>query len=432
MSIKEQEKPILTVIMPVYNTGRYLKECLDSLINQTLKEIEIICVNDASTDNSYEVLMEYAQKDDRIKIINNEINAGQSVCRNTAMNYINGKYTVFMDSDDKIELDAYEKLYDFAEKYNDDIVVYDALRFNNYGKVWPSILHSKAISGEIVYNSSILEHKELVYDTLSWDKFIKSDFLKELNPKFIEGLLYQDIPFSMELFLNAKSIGIYPEPKYYWRVRGGSVTNKIDRERNISNRIFVTNKVFELLEAKEEYKPLLNVLYHKLAEIDFLQFINEIDTGNEEFRRILIEEYTPRIKEFPQEAFEMLDDIDKLKYKLLLEDKIDELISLVSHDNLFKANKKELNKAKNNLKKEEDKNKKLTDENKNLSDKNKKLSDENKKLKEEKKALNDDIKRLKAKNKKMKNEMKDVKSTKGWFKYKTNNIYDRTINKREK
>ena len=186
------------------------------------------------------------------------------------------------------------------------------------------------------------------------------------------------------------------------------------------------------MEAKEEYKPLLNVLYHKLAEIDFLQFINEIDTGNEEFRRILIEEYTPRIKEFPQEAFEMLDDIDKLKYKLLLEDKIDELISLVSHDNLFKANAKELNKAKNNLKKEEDKNKKLTDENKNLSDKNKKLSDENKKLKEEKKALNDDIKRLKAKNKKMKNEMKDVKSTKGWFKYKTNNIYNRTINKREK
>ena len=422
---QSKDKPILTVIMPVYNTDKYLEECMDSLVNQTLKEIEIICVNDASTDRSYEILKEYAEKDDRIKIINQETNVGQSICRNTALEHINGEYTVFIDSDDKIELDGYEKVLKFAQKYQNDVVIFDTVRFNHLGSVWPSILHSRSITGETVTKTNILEHKELVYDTGPWNKFIKSDFLLGTNIKFLERSLYQDLLFSMELFTATDNIGIYPDVKYYWRVRGGSVTNKIDFVRNISNRVNITNKIIEVFNREEKYKVLIKELYIKLAEIDFLQFMNNIDTGNEEYRRIVVEEFTPKVREFPQEAFDILEDIDKLKYELLLEDKIDELIALVHHDNLFKANQKELKNQNKKLKSAQDKNKKLSDDNKKLKDKNNELKEDNKKLKEKNKEL-------KKKNKKMKNEMRDVKSTKGWFKYKTNNIYDRTINKRSK
>ena len=102
--------PIVSVIIPVYNTEQYLKQCLDSVINQTFKDIEIICVNDGSEDNSPEILNEYAKKDDRIKIINKE-NDGLGRARNTGLEYVTTGLVCFIDSDDYFTEDAVEKLY---------------------------------------------------------------------------------------------------------------------------------------------------------------------------------------------------------------------------------------------------------------------------------------------------------------------------------
>ena len=111
----------VSIIVPVYNIEKYLAKCLDSLINQTLEDIEIICVNDGSTDNSAEILNEYAQKDCRIKIINQD-NAGLSAARNTGINAANGEYIGYVDSDDWIDLNFYEKLYNAAKDTDADIV----------------------------------------------------------------------------------------------------------------------------------------------------------------------------------------------------------------------------------------------------------------------------------------------------------------------
>ena len=112
----------ISIIVPVYNVEKYLERCLDSLINQTLKDIEIICINDGSTDNSSEILKEYAKKDSRIIIINQN-NQGISVARNNGMNKAKGKYIGFVDSDDWVDLDFFEKLYKAAEKHNAQIAV---------------------------------------------------------------------------------------------------------------------------------------------------------------------------------------------------------------------------------------------------------------------------------------------------------------------
>lgn len=112
--------PKVSIIMPVYNVEKYLKKCLNSLINQTLDDIEIICVNDGSTDNSDKILQEFAQKDSRIKILT-QSNKGQSVARNLAIENANGEYLGFVDSDDWVDLDYFEKLYNIAIKYDCDI-----------------------------------------------------------------------------------------------------------------------------------------------------------------------------------------------------------------------------------------------------------------------------------------------------------------------
>ena len=113
----------VSIIIPVYNTEKYLRKCLDSVCNQTLQDIEIICVNDCSPDDSLEILKEYASNDNRIKIINFTENKGVAVARNTAIEQANGEYIGFVDSDDYVDLDFYEKLYNTAKSENAELVV---------------------------------------------------------------------------------------------------------------------------------------------------------------------------------------------------------------------------------------------------------------------------------------------------------------------
>ena len=121
----------ISIIIPVYNTEKYLKKCLDSIINQTLKSLEIICIDDCSTDNSLNILKEYQLKDKRIKIIEQKENKGQGVARNLGLNIAEGEYIGFIDSDDWVDLNFFEKLYFAAKKYNSDVALAANVRIGN-------------------------------------------------------------------------------------------------------------------------------------------------------------------------------------------------------------------------------------------------------------------------------------------------------------
>ena len=121
--------PQISVVLPVYNVEEYLRQCLDSLANQTFEDFEVICVNDGSGDSSLSILEEYASEDERFKIISQE-NKGLSGARNTGMDYIKGKYTIFVDSDDWLELNALEKLYNKITALDSDILMYKFRFFN--------------------------------------------------------------------------------------------------------------------------------------------------------------------------------------------------------------------------------------------------------------------------------------------------------------
>ena len=121
----------VSVIVPVYNVEKYLRECLESLVNQTLKEIEIICINDGSDDSSLEVLNEYASKDSRFKIISQQ-NQGQGIARNKGIDIANGEYLQFVDPDDWVETNMLEKLYNFANKNNSNVVRFNYSNYNDY------------------------------------------------------------------------------------------------------------------------------------------------------------------------------------------------------------------------------------------------------------------------------------------------------------
>ena len=125
----------VSVVVPVYNTSKYLRRCLDSLVNQTLKNIEIIIVNDKSTDNSKDIIKEYENKYQNIKVIHNKINKGIGYNRNLGIEIASGKYIAFVDSDDYIDLNLYEKMYEYSEEKKLNLCVCDLKKVDEESNV---------------------------------------------------------------------------------------------------------------------------------------------------------------------------------------------------------------------------------------------------------------------------------------------------------
>lgn len=326
-----QNKVLVSIIIPVYNTEDYLEECLDSLINQTLKNIEIICINDGSTDNSFQIIEDYSQ-DSRVKIINKK-NEGQSIARNKGVKEASGEYIAFVDSDDYIDLNAYEVMYKFAKKHDNEMVLCDVERFNSI-KNWRAKLHRVSIpKNEKITSTNIFEMPTLIYDTGPWNKLIKKSFWDENGFSFMDGRLYEDLLLSSQLHCAAKSVGIIPQVKYYWRSREGenkSTTQQLIRIKNLRDRVFIANKLSELYKSNPKYNPLLKFHYKKCFEYDFLMFINKVSMASDDFQKELVIQIAPLLENLDFNDMN-LKVLDKFKYQLIKENDIEALKKITSY-----------------------------------------------------------------------------------------------------
>lgn len=213
----------VSIIVPVYNVEKYLPECLDSLIAQTLKEIEIICINDGTKDNSLQILELYKIKDNRIKIINQE-NQGLSATRNNGIKTASGEYIAFVDSDDWVDNDYFEKLYNAAKKYDSDVAIGD---FYRQGK----ILKSKKLKLTTTefYTDSAQKAKQALVPKYNyvWNKLYRKTFLIKNNFFFPEGKYYEDMYWTIRVLKESNGIVTVPKTFYHYRkVRGSIVTQK--------------------------------------------------------------------------------------------------------------------------------------------------------------------------------------------------------------
>ena len=398
------DNPIVSVIVPVYNTEKYLEECLESILNQTLSDIEIICIDDKSTDNSLQILKEYSKKDERIIIMENDSNRGLSFNRNKGMAHAKGKYVSFIDADDKIDVDAYEKLYNFIEENNQDFIIFNAIRFTDYGRKYDSELHKIAISDKPITSTNILKNREFVFDTGAWNKFINKDFLLNSKIKFKEGRFYEDLLFSMELFCASDSIGVLPDVYYYWRIRkddeNKSITQEYSNIENIKDRLYIINEINELLD-DSKYSSLIDSYNKKLLKIDYRHIVNQLSSDNSEIINLVEKQVKPKIAKMDESLFDDLDGNLKIKYDLLINGDIENIVYLRE----FEVD------AKNRIKELRKENASVRNQNNILKKENKEISKKNKNLKKS--------------NKKLKNEIKVIKSTKGWFNYKIRNIFNR-------
>lgn len=212
--------PKVSIIISVYNQGNLLNRCLDSVVNQTLKEIEIICIDDGVSDNSLDILDEYAIKDSRFKIIHQK-NQGMGTARNNALSQSEGEFILFLDSNDWIEQEMCKKLYAHATQLNSDLVIFDALWHMENDKTsaysyFPNNEFTENYKS-FTFDYQFIKNKLMISDLGTvWSKFYKSSFIKNNNIQFLKHKRYNDIEFHFKTILLAKNISYIPETFYHY------------------------------------------------------------------------------------------------------------------------------------------------------------------------------------------------------------------------
>lgn len=246
-------KTKVSVIVPIYNSERYIDKCIQSIINQTLRDIEIILVDDGSTDRSIEISNEYAKKDDRIKIIKQK-NKGASSARNNGISIATGKFITFIDSDDFVEIDMLELLYNSAINNNCDIIFSGIKIINDNDIEYRFTSNSKIYTKQEVFKLFYFDN-EPFSPNYACGKLIKRSICKKV--KFREDIfLMEDALFSMELFINCESnIMFLNEYLYNYVQINGSASNRFSKKRITS---------FYALEELLNLAKIINIKYEKV------------------------------------------------------------------------------------------------------------------------------------------------------------------------
>ncbi len=234
----------LSIIVPVYGVEKYIDKCLNSLVKQSLKEIEVIVVNDGTKDNSQKIVDKYVKKyPDKIKSYIKE-NGGQGSARNYGLKKASGEYIGYVDSDDFVEKDMYKKLYNKAKENNYDIVV-----CGNYNV--SEDYQNKNIDAFINNYNTDLEN--IFFGKMAvWNKIYKRDILIKNKLEFKEKVWYEDLAFTLKAIMNSNTFAFIDEPLYDYLIREGSTMNNSNVQRNL-----------EILDA---FNDILSYIQHNKKE----------------------------------------------------------------------------------------------------------------------------------------------------------------------
>ena len=313
--VKGKNSPYISVIVPVYNTEKYLPKCLDSLVNQTYKDIEIICINDGSKDNSLNVLKDYANKDKRIKVIDQE-NQGVSCARNAGIDIAKGKYISFIDSDDYVGLDMYRNLVNSLKDEE-----YNILAFG-YDVVDPKTGESRKgsdIKNGIFDTCDFLDDDSLhgVLTTL-----YKRSFIYENKLRFIPGISYgEDKLFRQMCFLKAEKMKIINQVFYHYIYDDEAAKKKYTNDKMISSAIGRIKALLEFCSSNKitnKYKWVIKysvdlihwyILQGKKEGVNVQQYV--IDTITVINNQIINnKEFEETLKEVSKD---IMDEVNELK-----------------------------------------------------------------------------------------------------------------------
>lgn len=245
--------PKVSIVVAAYNVEKYIERCLNSLINQTLREIEIIVVNDGSTDDTQQICESFQGLDKRLVVISQD-NRGLSEARNTGIRIAKASYIAFVDADDSMDRTMYKKLYEEMKNNNAELVIC------NFLKVWEDNNLKTIKSRDVLLNKSLLKgniltkfltrHDESL--VVAWNKLYKLDVIKNNNIMFLNKAFFEDVGFMVRYLINVKKICYVNEPLYRYSQRFGSITKSYNPiiEESLKSTVNIVNNIKQTMSQK--------------------------------------------------------------------------------------------------------------------------------------------------------------------------------------
>ena len=288
-----ENKPIkVSVIIPVYNVGNYLDRCLKSILEQTEKNIEILCIDDCSTDNSLSILENYAKTDGRLHIFKNQYNLGQAYSRNIGLDSAKGEFITFVDSDDYIDNRAIEEMYDIAIKRKLDLLFCDAQIIQEYKETQATPLRRfrKAVytdeAGAVLFHQMV-QHQDMFGNV--WGVLYRTAFLKENQLRFIKGILHEDVPFIFKATILSRKAGCVNNTYYYYVERNNSTMRSDNIEQRLEGLLIAYFDMLAFWREHGDYSDETNQGIHDYIE-NYHRFMISLyhQTGREKIKNPMV------------------------------------------------------------------------------------------------------------------------------------------------
>lgn len=307
---------LISVIVPVYNVEKYLKKCIKSIMSQSYTNLEIILINDGSTDDSGKICDELKEQDKRIKVIHKS-NGGLSDARNAGLKIANGKYIGFVDSDDYIAEDMFETLYNINKKYNSDISIV------SFYEIYKDKVIGVRDSKKLQELTKIDAMKELLIDTniqsYAWNKLFRRELFEGLE--FPTNKNFEDIATTLLLFEKANKVVLLEEPKYYYVRRDNSIVG-VRNYKTYKDYLDVIYNKYKYLDGKYEELDLYNAYNFVINMIWVYTIIVAFDLEEvyEDFKN-QYDLFESLINKYQNEIIEKLDNYNKAVLYMMLLDK---------------------------------------------------------------------------------------------------------------
>ena len=293
----------ITIIIPCYNVEEYLEECLDSVINQTFTDFEVICINDGSTDNTLNILERYSKNDSRIRIINQD-NKGLAASRNVGLENSSGKYICFLDADDYLDLNTFQETYDIAEDKSTDVIFFKLINFDDETRKTSTfdyfeMDYLKNRVGDNVFSCEDVDDYLFRMNVTAPGKLFKHDLIRGL--KFPEGLIWEDNPFFIELMFRVKRAYFYDKHLYFRRIRTNSITQSYTHK--YVDCLTIGNMIADITKDYGCYDKYKAAIFRKKLYSTFKRFSSANPEDKDVFFNKINEDFSFYQQEIESEEF---------------------------------------------------------------------------------------------------------------------------------
>lgn len=310
-------KPIISIIIPVFNAENYIEEALDSVVNQSFDDIEIIAVNDCSTDNSMDILQRYSEKHDKLRILSTDKNSGSpGIPKNVGIENAKGDYIMFMDNDDIYAIDACEILYDIAQKTDSDVIMGNAA---HYPSKAPLVSWKRVFKGTRT-NLDIRKNRELILVMTNWAKLFKQTFLIEHNIRFHHFNYFDDQLFMTQCYYKANHVSLTSKIVYFWRDRAFYNDKSLSQTKISYNNL---NHIIEMNYLVDQfYEENKLQLYRRNKDIRTLNhslniFLKNVIHGDVEYQEYFFDIMSRYLKSITIPYEKIPDPRDRFRYYCL-------------------------------------------------------------------------------------------------------------------